>query len=207
MPIFGPRYNTCANFITHIGFNFHLTILDPSCWSVLIRTNEFAYYFTGNFDPSARSTTASNASVIDMIKKGRVGAQPNSKFHKSLFFCWMMFHTQLNPQQALCIIILTGGHHKGAEFNSERERERKRVNEKRKKEKNLRPEIAWCVAYSDAWQILMWNPSVFLSVQAIQRSYATKKWPTIKNYKNVWNRLIYGLLWCLANNYAEPTCF
>ena len=120
MPIFGPRYNTCANFITYIGFNFHLTILDPSCWSVLIRTNEFAYYFTGNFDPSARSTTASNASVIDMIKKGRVGAQPNSKFHKSLFFCWMMFHTQLNPQQALCIIILTGGHHKGAEFNWER---------------------------------------------------------------------------------------
>ena len=137
-----------------------LTILDPSCWSVLIRTNEFAYYFTGNFDPSARSTTASNASVIDMIKKGR-GAQPNSKFHKSLFFCWMMFHTQLNPQQALCIIILTGGHHKGAEFNWEREREREWVNEKRKKEKNLRPEIAWCVAYSDAWQIFMWNRSVF----------------------------------------------
>ena len=200
MPIFGPRYNTCANFITYIGFNFHLTILDPSCWSVLIRTNEFAYYFTGNFDPSARSTTASNASVIDMIKKGRVGAQPNGKFHKSLFFCWMMFHTQLNPQQALCIIILTGGHHKGAEFNSERERER--VSERKEKEikKNLRPEIAWCVAYSDASQIFMWNPSVLLSVQAIQRSYVSKKWPTI----NVWNRLIYGLLWCLANNYA---CF
>ena len=133
MPIFGPRYNTCANFITYIGFNFHLTILDPSCWSVLIRTNEFAYYFTGNFDPSARSTTASNASVIDMIKKGRVGAQPNGKFHKSLFFCWMMFHTQLNPQQALCIIILTGGHHKGAEFNSKRERER--VSERKEKER------------------------------------------------------------------------
>ena len=45
----------------------------------------------------------------------------------------MMFHTQLNPQQALCIIILTGGHHKGAEFNSERERER--VSERKEKER------------------------------------------------------------------------
>ena len=40
-----------------------------------------------------------------------------SEFQKSLFFCWMMFHTQLNPQQELYITILTGGHPKGAEFN------------------------------------------------------------------------------------------
>ena len=198
MPIFGPRYNTCANFITYIGFNFHLTILDPSCWSVLIRTNEFAYYFTGNFDPSARSTTASNASVIDMIKKGRVGAQPNSKFHKSLFFCWMMFHTQLNPQQALCIIILTGGHHKGAEFNSEREREWTK-RERKKKILGLKSR--------DVWPTLM--PGKYLCGTRLffVRASDTTKWPTIKNWKNVWNRLIYGLLWCLANNYAKPTCF